>query len=669
MRRKNEGNNLFSKSLFIVTQLFQYSVALMPVLYLFNVPFLNISLGTVLLIAFLPYSGLYIVGWFRQKGKDPKNFVGMLLFAVFYLYVCLRSGGGVNTIVLSIATLIHIWGMFCGSVQVDKILRILVTYAMISAGLVLIQTVAYYLLNWRIQYLPQVFVHEQFQESYIFRDEGGLFRPSALFLEPSHFAQYCCFAIISVLFPSEGKADVERAIVIAIGCVLTTSGMGIALTCGIAVWFFIVEYLINGKIKNYRPWKIVLFGLACAVGIFLVVQIPFIKTALQRIFSSVDGYNAIAGRLGLWKLKEAIGTMNFVPLLFGYNNTAMYEYYLTGLVDTIYKYGIVGLLLEISCFGWLMFRKRSHYAWGTCLAFLALFVMAHLTSFFVQIFYFGLVIADIVTVKKPAEKKEEVTPEQVKAIAYSILTDVAEFCEQNGIQYSLACGTALGAIRHNGFIPWDDDVDICMPRADYERFLDMYDSEQYELYDTRYQKNYPYAFAKVCACNTVLIEHIEEPCKFGVYIDVFPVDGLPKSEILRKKHMKKLDWDFRMLAWKRTARDKKMDIPHKLILLAAKSVLHIIPIRFLLRKLEYDVKRYSYSRSHYVGHLVSPAPWGTDAKPKAVFENPVRHVFEDRAFFVPGDVDKYLTLEYGDYMQLPPKEKQVAKHDFVAYYK
>ena len=133
--------------------------------------------------------------------------------------------------------------------------------------------------------------------------------------------------------------------------------------------------------------------------------------------------------------------------------------------------------------------------------------------------------------------------------------------------------------------------------------------------------------------------------------------------------MKKLDWDFRLLAWKRMPRYNNLDIPHKLILLAAKSVLHIVPIRFLLRTLEYDVKKYSYTRSNYVGHLVSPAPWGVDVKPKAVFENPVRHRFEDREFFVPGDVDKYLTLEYGNYMQLPPKEKQVAKHDFVAYYR
>lgn len=669
MGSKIDKNLLLSKSKPLVTNLFQYCVALMPLLYILNVPLLNVSLGTVLLILFLPYSVLCVTKRFKQKDRNSKNLLGLILFAAFYLYICIRSGGSLSTMAMSVIALVHIGGMLCGSVQTDKIRRILVTFAMICVGLVVIQTVAYYLFDWRIQYLPQSIVHEQFRGSYVFRTAEGLFRPSALFLEPSHFIQYCCFAIISVLFPSKGKADPERAVVLAIGCVLTTSGMGIALVCGIAVWYFVAEYLIKGKIKSYRPKQIILFALACAIGLLLIAQIPFIKLALMRVFSTVDGYNAIVGRLGLWKLKDAIGTMEIVPMLFGYGNPAQYEFYLTGLVDTIYKLGLVGLLLELICFGWLMWRKRNHYVWGSCLTFLALFAVAHLTSVFAHIFYFGIIIAEAVEASKQTEGQKEVAPEQIKEIGYQILCDVAEFCEKNGLQYSLACGTALGAIRHNGFIPWDDDVDICMPRADYERFLDLYDSERYEIYDTRYQKNYPYAFAKVCDRNTVLLEHIEEPCPFGVYIDVFPIDGLPADPSIQKRHMKRLGRDFRLLAWKRMPKDKKLDIPHKLILIAAKSILHVVPIRVLIWNLEHDVKKYSYARSEQVGHLVSPAPWGEDIKPKTVFENPVRHVFEDREFFVPGNVHQYLTLEYGDYMQLPPKEKQVAKHDFIAYYK
>ena len=667
----------------LASELFHYYVGLMPFLYLLNIPIVNISLGTLLLFLFLPYSALFVLGWFKendkktknlwtwieQKLKSPGKLVGMLLFAAFYLYICIRSSSGLSSIVMSLAALVHLWGMLCGSIQRKKLHRILVTYAMINVGLVVIQTVAFYLLDYRIQYLPQVLVHQQFRESFVFREIHGLFRPSALFLEPSHFVQYCCFALISSLFPADGKTELESSIVIAIGCVLTTSGMGIGLVFGIAVWYFVLKYLVTGKIKNYRLKQILAFAFACIVGLFLILQIPFIKTALMRVFSSVDGYNAIIGRLGFWKLEDTVGTMGIIPLLFGYSSAAEFGFYLTGLFDTIYKFGLVGLLLFFSCFGWLMHCKKNNYVWGACLTFLVLFVVAHLTSVFAQIFYFGLVIADVIAKPDSEQQKEEVTSDQVKEISYGILRDVAAFCDENHIQYSLACGTALGAIRHNGFIPWDDDIDICMPRADYERFLDMYVSEKYALYDVRYDKNYSYAFAKVCDKNTELFEHIESPCKFGVYIDVFPLDGVPEDEALRKKHMKKLSWDFRLLAWKRMPKDKKLNLLHKVILILAKSVLHVVPVRFLVWQLEHDVKKYSYARSRYVGHLVSPSPWGTDIKPKDVFENPELHVFEDGMFFVPGNVHEYLTLEYGNYMKLPPVEKQVAKHEFSAYYK
>ncbi len=651
---------------------FHYVVALMPTLYLLNVPRINVSLGTLLLIVFLPYSFFCILNAWTNEKKGYKELTKYLPFALFYLYLCLRSDGNLSFMVLAVATLIHMCGMLCGSVQIKHIQRIMVSFAMCNAGLVLIQTVVYYLLDWHFQFIPQFLVHEQFRGSHVFRELAGLYRPSALFLEPAHFAQYCCFALISVLFPVKGKADIERAAVIAVGCVLTTSGMGMMLSGGIFVWYFVEEYLVSGKIKKYSPKQIACCSLILIIGVLAVCQVPFVKTALLRVFSSVDGYNAIVGRLGLWKLKDAIGTMDFTTLLVGYGNSTEYGYYLPGLADTIYKFGLIGVCLELVCFANLMMRKRTSYVWCTCMSFLLLFCVAHLISFFVQVFYFGIVIADVVSPKPLDDEqkyKGKVSDKQIKMISYRILKDVADFCESHGIQYYLACGTALGAIRHGGFIPWDDDVDISMPRGDYERFLDMYQSERNVIFDTRYCKNYPYGFAKVCDRNTVVIEHIEEPCKFGVYVDIFPIDGLPNDAKLCRKHMKKLHWDFRVLAWKRMPRDKDLDIPHKIILVLAKSVLHIVPIRFLLRKLEYDVKKYSYTRSNYVGHLVSPSPWGSDIKPKRVFENPVRHRFEDREFFVPGQVDEYLRLEYVDYMQLPPEEKRVAKHDFVAYYK
>ena len=123
------------------------------------------------------------------------------------------------------------------------------------------------------------------------------------------------------------------------------------------------------------------------------------------------------------------------------------------------------------------------------------------------------------------------------------------------------------------------------------------------------------------------------------------------------------------MTWKRISPRKKVGIGHKLIQLVAKTVLLPVPVSYLVKRIEKRVQKYPYATSKYVGHLVTKAIWGTDIKPKEIFEYPVKQKFEDSEFWVPGEVDRYLTLEYGDYMKLPPKEKQIAKHDFVSFYR
>lgn len=264
---------------------------------------------------------------------------------------------------------------------------------------------------------------------------------------------------------------------------------------------------------------------------------------------------------------------------------------------------------------------------------------------------------------------KEVTDTEIKRISFEILSEVTDYCDACGIQYFLICGTALGAVRHNGFIPWDDDIDIGIPRTDYERFIESYKSEKYKLHESRFDKNYPYAFAKVCDCDTVLIENIEHPCKLGIYIDIFPIDGLPDNEKERKRHLNRINLDLKILSWKRISRTKKVDVIHKIIQIIAKTALCLVPVSALVNMLNKDIRKYSYDDSKFVGHLSTKAVWGNDVKPKDIFKSPVKHRFEEKEFWLPGDFDKYLTLEYGDYMRVPPKEKQVSNHDFTVYYK
>ena len=126
---------------------------------------------------------------------------------------------------------------------------------------------------------------------------------------------------------------------------------------------------------------------------------------------------------------------------------------------------------------------------------------------------------------------KELTIEELKAVELNILKDVAKFCEKHDIKYFLCGGTLLGAIRHKGFIPWDDDIDIAMPREDYERFFKLYNSSntRYHADSLENNPNWHMSFGRVGDTATVLYEHTlkEKYKEYHAFIDVFPVDGIP----------------------------------------------------------------------------------------------------------------------------------------------
>lgn len=128
--------------------------------------------------------------------------------------------------------------------------------------------------------------------------------------------------------------------------------------------------------------------------------------------------------------------------------------------------------------------------------------------------------------------KKEITMEELRAIQLDILDKIHAFCTEHGIRYSLGGGTLLGAVRHKGYIPWDDDIDIMLPRPDYERFLKEFDGKYAELNLQHYGNDNTCCipFAKVYDNRTVLIEKLQ---KSGIYIDVFPIDGLPEESKIK----------------------------------------------------------------------------------------------------------------------------------------
>ena len=126
--------------------------------------------------------------------------------------------------------------------------------------------------------------------------------------------------------------------------------------------------------------------------------------------------------------------------------------------------------------------------------------------------------------------------DELKRIQIAILDKVHAFCLENNIIYFLSCGSLLGAIRHGGYIPWDDDIDLFMPRESYERFISSYnEADNGTRVRTLFtDKRYYYSFAKVEDVNTILVEKLPEKMDIGVNIDIFPIDGVPNNKMLRK---------------------------------------------------------------------------------------------------------------------------------------
>ena len=265
---------------------------------------------------------------------------------------------------------------------------------------------------------------------------------------------------------------------------------------------------------------------------------------------------------------------------------------------------------------------------------------------------------------------KEIDIKELKKIQLNILDNVNSFCKKNKINYWLDCGTLLGAVRHSGYIPWDDDIDIGMLRDDYDKFLKIYnkDNTKYQLMASELDKDYYFQFGKVVDTSTVLYEPDEKTgIKGAVYIDVFVYDNAPDDEDKLTEMFDKRDYynKFRIAQLYPKLYDKS-SLKKRIMRFFLNIYLKFLPKNYYNKKCIDNSKRYINENTKRVGNFTSAKRMTGD---KSIFASFVDVTFEKKKYPAPIGYDEWLKAFYGDYMKLPPKDKQVSLHKFKAYYK
>lgn len=269
--------------------------------------------------------------------------------------------------------------------------------------------------------------------------------------------------------------------------------------------------------------------------------------------------------------------------------------------------------------------------------------------------------------------KQRIAKAEQKKLLAEMLGSIHELCEKNQIRYFLAYGTLLGAIRHKGFIPWDDDADIWMFRKDYEKLSEIFHASEtgtLRLIDIHNTPGFYSAVPKIIDTRTYLKENYLEAIPVGVYIDIFILDYLSDNKNRARYLARKLNIYRTMLNLKMVKPSKGRKKWKNIILNVSRVLLKNVSCSSLLKRLDYGAgKCEAFKESVYCGAVALQVYHAKEIMPAAWFKNRVAVKFCGGGYYAPAEYDRILRHLYGNYKKLPPVSERKSHHAFQAYWK